>query len=57
MDYCIDSLLTLAEDLLLAMINRAAGIEHVQFDEVPLDQRNAECPMRIRIALSDKDAR
>jgi hypothetical protein len=54
METGIHNMLTFAEDLLVHTILDRPVFEHIHFCEIPDDQRNADCPIRLTVQLSPK---
>jgi len=53
LDVAMDNMLTLAEDVLVSCIVHNGKNKIIQFIEIPEDERNPECPIRIRVTLKD----
>jgi hypothetical protein len=52
MDCNLDNLLTFGEDLLVEVVRRAESSKMVSFYQIPVEERNPVCPVRIRVDLS-----
>jgi len=52
MDCGLDNLLTFGEDLLVEVIRRGERVNMIAFYQIPIEERNPECPVRIRVDLS-----
>lgn len=52
MDCGLDNLLTFGEDLLIEVIRRGEHANMIAFYQIPIEERNPECPVRIRVDLS-----
>jgi len=48
----LDNLLTLAEDMLVSCIHHRTKFKIIQFVEIPLAERNLQCPLRLRVVLN-----
>jgi len=48
----LDNMLTLGEDLLVETVRHKPVSEHVDFYEIPIEERRPECPTRIQIGPS-----
>jgi hypothetical protein len=51
METGVTNMLTLAEDLLVHIILNNPIFENIQFYEIPTDQRDAQCPVRLKPQL------
>lgn len=52
LDVCLDNLLTLAEDILVACIVHTMQHKIIQFGEIPENERDPKCPIRLRATLN-----
>jgi hypothetical protein len=48
----LDNLLTFAEDVLVEILKREEPTKTIAFYEIPADERDPQCPVRIRVDLS-----
>ena len=48
----LDNMLTLAEDLLVSCIHHNMRHEIIQFVEIPIVERNPECPVRLTVQIA-----
>jgi aspartyl-tRNA(Asn)/glutamyl-tRNA(Gln) amidotransferase subunit B len=52
MDTCLDNMLTLAEDLLAYAVREKSTFKGIVIEEIPVELRIPECPIRLRVGMS-----